>query len=85
MLVTLHTLAQSYHLLPSEALARATTFDLYVLDNYSRFIKYQEQKKDFNAPPVKKNLTQAEMQAMLDKVRNNPNPPKTKGATSDRS
>lgn len=80
MIVTLHTLAQSYHLLPSEALARATTFDLYVLDNYSRFIKYQEEKANKDAPQVRKNLTQEEMQAMIDKVRNNPNPPRNQGA-----
>jgi hypothetical protein len=82
MLVTLHTLAQSYHLLPSEALARATTFDLFVLDNYSRFMKYQEEKSNRQAPQVQKKLTQLEMQAMIDKVRKNPNPLKNQGAKS---
>lgn len=76
MLVTLHTLAQTYNLLPSEALARATTFDLFVLDNYSRFMKYQEEsskaKAEGLAPPPKK-LTQQQMIEMIERVRNNPN------------
>lgn len=75
MLVTLHTLAQTYNLLPSEALARATTFDLFILDNYSRFMKYQEDlsrtKSEGIAPPPKK-LTQEEMIAMIERVRNRP-------------
>ena len=69
MLITLHTLAQTYNLLPSEALARATTFDLYVLDNYSRFIKYQEAKQSGDAPPPKRNLSQAEMKAMIERAK----------------
>jgi hypothetical protein len=64
MLVTLHTLAQTYNLLPSEALGRATTFDLYVLDNYSRFIKYQEAKSQGKAAPAPQ-LTQEQMKAMI--------------------
>lgn len=69
MLITLHTLAQTYNLLPSEALARATTFDLYVLDNYSRFIKYQENKQKGDVPPPRKNLSQAEMKAMIERAK----------------
>lgn len=83
MLVTLHTLAQTYNLLPSEALARATTFDLFVLDNYSRFMKYQEQKANKSAPPVKKNLTQTEMKAMIEAARSNPRPMRKRGVTND--
>ena len=69
MFVTLHTLAQTYHLLPSEALARATTFDLYVLDNYSRFMNYQDAKANGKAAPSK-NLSVDEMKAMIERVKN---------------
>jgi hypothetical protein len=69
MLVTLHTLAQTYNLLPSEALGRATTFDLYVLDNYSRFIKYQEAKASGKAAPAPA-LTQEQMKAMIERAKN---------------
>ena len=68
MLITLHTLAQTYNLLPSEALARATTFDLYVLDNYSRFMKYQEEKAKGNAAPAPR-LTQEQMKGMIEKAK----------------
>lgn len=37
MLLSLDNLAKRYGLLPSEALGRATTFDLYVLDVSSKF------------------------------------------------
>jgi hypothetical protein len=62
-------------LLPSEVLDRATTFDLYVLDTHSRFIKYQEQKaqgketKQVFASPQKTMPTKAEMQRMWNSVK----------------
>jgi hypothetical protein len=85
MIITLHTLAQTYNLLPSEALGRATTFDLFVLDNYSRFMRHQEQKqsaKPGEAPPTPK-LTQAKMKEMIERAKNFV-PPKerNKGANS---
>jgi hypothetical protein len=69
MLVTLHTLAQTYHLLPSEALARATTFDLFVLDNYSRFINYQEAKANGKAAPAP-TLGVEQMKTMVEQAKN---------------
>jgi hypothetical protein len=62
-------------LLPSEVLGRATTFDLYVLDTHSRFIKYQEQKaqgkesKQVFANPTKAIPTKVEMQKMWNDVK----------------
>jgi len=38
----LDNLATRYHCLPSEALSRATTLDLYVLDTSARWSKYQQ-------------------------------------------
>jgi hypothetical protein len=59
-------------LLPSEALERATTFDLYVLDISSRWVKYQQDKADNNSkgmPPPAKKLTQEQMLDMIKRVR----------------
>jgi len=79
MILALHNLAESYKMLPSEALVKASTFDLYVLDCHFRHIRYQEAKAQGNnvakAPPK---LTQEEMKAMIARVRNNP--PGAKGA-----
>ena len=75
MILTIHNLAKTYMLLPSEVLGRATTFDLYVLDTHSRFIKYQEAKqqgkeqKQVFASPKKAMPTKAEMQKMWDDVK----------------
>jgi hypothetical protein len=70
MILTIHNLAKTYMLLPSEVLGRATTFDLYVLDTHSRFIKYQEQKAKGKAPPVSsKKHSKDELQAMINDAR----------------
>ncbi len=42
MIITLNNLAKEYGLLPSEALSRATTFDLYVLDVSTRWVSYRQ-------------------------------------------
>ncbi len=73
MVIALHNLARSYKLLPSQALERATTFDLYVLDVYNRRQIYdQEQaeaKQSGRAPPPPKKLSQEELLAMFNRVK----------------
>jgi hypothetical protein len=75
MLLTLHNLAKTYKILPSEALATATTFDLYILDTYHRYVKYSELKaqgkagKQVFANPQKTMPTKAEMQKMWNEVK----------------
>jgi len=75
MLLTLHNLAKTYKMLPSEALATATTFDLYILDTYHRYVKYSELKAQGKAGkqvfenPQKKMPTKAEMQKMWNSVK----------------
>ena len=56
MILTVHNLAEMYKCLPSDILANATTFDLYVLDVHTRWVKYQHQesensKANPHAPP----------------------------------
>jgi hypothetical protein len=56
MILTVHNLAHAYKCLPSDILANATTFDLYVLDVHTKWVKYQHQEAENkravpNAPP----------------------------------
>lgn len=69
MILSLHNLAKTYKVLPSEALTRGTTFDLYVLDTHHKYIKYQEAKEQGQVVPKKTGHTQEELQAMIDRVR----------------
>ena len=80
MILTLNNLAKAYKLLPSEALARATTFDLYVLDVASRHVKYQQEVAE-GKRQAKQNygLSTEQMKAMLAAAKKAP-PMKRKGA-----
>lgn len=68
MLLTLDNLAHRYNCLPSEALGRATTFDLYVLDVSARYSKYQNEIQDGGTPKGKL-PSQKEMIDMIAKAR----------------
>jgi hypothetical protein len=68
MLLTLDNLAHRYNCLPSEALGRATTFDLYVLDVSARYSKYQNEIQDGGTPKGKL-PSQQEMIDMIAKAR----------------
>ena len=74
MLLTLHNLAKTYKMLPSEALARATTFDLYILDTFHRYSKYQEERQKGNhtmAQGMKKPaLSIDQLKAMNERAKN---------------
>jgi hypothetical protein len=77
MILTIHNLAENYKCLPSEILARGTTFDLYVLDVHTKWVKYQhEQEKAkqgqgnssgqvFRQPK----LSQQQLKAMMERSR----------------
>lgn len=69
-MITLDNLAHRYNCLPSEALSRATTLDLMVLDVGARW----SNKKSAEASGKKEEiitpkLSTEEMQAMIDRVR----------------
>ena len=68
MLITLDNLAHRYQCLPSEALSRATTFDLYVLDVSTKWLRYQQDKAEGRTPSTKL-PSQAEMLDMIKKAR----------------
>lgn len=71
MLISLDNLAARYHCLPSEALARASTFDLHVLDVSARWSKYQQEKADRgeSSAEITPKLSVDEMKAMIARVR----------------
>jgi len=76
MVITLDNLASRYHLLPSECLARATTFDLYVLNTSSQWEthKRNEVEHRVNGSKAKRpDLTQEEMLAMIKRVKERQN------------
>jgi hypothetical protein len=54
LIITLNNLAKEYGLLPSEALGRATTFDLYVLDVSTRWLRYKQDVAEGKVEPKAK-------------------------------
>lgn len=68
MVLTLHNLATKYNCLPTEALARASTFDLYVLDIATKWEEVQYQKSQ-GLKPATKIPSQAELQKMFNSVK----------------
>lgn len=74
MILTIHNLAENYKCLPSEIMARGTTFDLYVLDIHTKWVKYQhEQEKarqgGAKTMPSKHNFSQEQLLAMIKRTR----------------
>lgn len=74
MLLTLDNLAHRYNLLPSEALSRASTFDLRVMDirtHYDRKQYEEDQARREGKPvPSRQKLSQEQMMSMIERVRN---------------
>jgi hypothetical protein len=72
MLLSLDNLAHRYHVLPTEALARGTTFDLYVLDLGAKWVKYQQEQADLESRGFgsrRAEPSQEEMLAMIERTR----------------
>ena len=67
MILTLDNLAHRYNCLPSEALDRATTFDLYVLDVSTKWEHHRNAVA--NGEVKHKQPSQEEMLAMIARVR----------------
>jgi hypothetical protein len=65
--LTIDNLAKEYKLLPSEVIARATTFDLYVLDLGTRHLRYKQEIAEGRIAETK--LSQADLKAMITRVR----------------
>ncbi len=68
----LDTMAQRYHLLPSEIMRRADTLDMYVLDVAMSWHRYQQevaQAQQEGRPPPAPDLTINKMKEMIERVR----------------
>ena len=65
MILSLDNLATRYHLLPSEALERATTFDLYVLDTGARWVRHQQDLADGKTSSNTSKFSVKQMQDMM--------------------
>jgi len=68
MLITLDNLATRYHCLPSEALSRADTLDLHILDVSAKYAQRQQDLRDGKISLVP-NLSQAKMREMIQAVK----------------
>lgn len=74
MLVTIDNLASRYHLLPSECLLRADTFDIEVLHVSARWEQHQReainrQSQGLGPAPKSPKLTQEQMLGMIKTVK----------------
>jgi hypothetical protein len=69
LVITLNNLAKEYGLLPSEALSRATTFDLYVLDVSTRWLIHRQNQAEGVQIPKSSKPSQEQLLAMIKKVR----------------
>jgi hypothetical protein len=67
-MLTLDNLAHRYHCLPSEALARANTFDLMILDLGAKWHNHQSNSAD-GTQSQRPKLTTEEMLEMIKKAR----------------
>jgi len=69
-MITIDNLASRYHLLPSDVLSKANSFDLEVLNISSRWErhKFEQQNPDIKKESPK--LSVEQMQEMLNKVKN---------------
>lgn len=60
-------------MLPSEAMSRGSTFDMYVLDVATRWVKYQQEQAEGNQSltnkTVRRQPTQEELLAMIENTR----------------
>ena len=66
-MITIGALAKTYHLLPSEVLARGTTYDIMVMDVMMAWEDYQKQKADGNYVPK---LSESELLQILEENKN---------------
>lgn len=67
-MITLDNLAHRYNCLPSEALAKGSTFDLHILDVSAKWARYQNDLIEGRVEKKPK-LSQEQMKQMLERVR----------------
>lgn len=70
MIITVDSIATRYHLLPSQVMSDATTFDLFIMDAAVSWHNYQQELRENGGKAPVPKLTQEQMQQMLAKVDN---------------
>lgn len=70
-MLTIGMMAKQYHMLPSQVAASATTYDLQVFNSLMTWEQEQQDKAAGKKPAPK--LSQDDMQAMLQRVREKQN------------
>lgn len=65
LILVIDSLGKRYGMLPTEALMRANTFDLYIMDAVLAFENYQHKKAMNNGREVLPEYSQDELLAML--------------------
>jgi len=68
-ILMLDSLGKRYGMLPSEALNRSSTFDLYIMDAALTFENYQHKKAMNGGKDPIPDYTPDQLQAMMKKVR----------------
>lgn len=68
MLVTLDSMATRYHVLPSELMERASTFDLHCMDLGIRYQRYRQQVQEGTVVEDSKVPTSDELLKMMRRV-----------------
>lgn len=68
-MIMIGRMAEKYGVLPSEVLARATTYDLMITDALATYDAYQQQKAEGNVDPSLYKLNDDEMLKILEKAR----------------
>ena len=69
LILTVDGLGKRYGMLPSEAMERGTTFDLFIMDAAMSFENYHHKKAMNNGEGSVPDLSEDEMKAILDKVK----------------
>lgn len=68
MVVSLDRLCNRYHVLPSYAINKADTFDMWVMDVSLRYDRIQQQKKDGTYDP-NEHYSESELMDILKQVK----------------
>lgn len=70
-MLTIGMMAKQYHMLPSQVAAAATTYDLQVFNSLMTWEQEQQDKSAGKKPATK--LSEEQMQAMIQRVREKQN------------
>ena len=71
LILSIDSLGKRYGMLPSEAIARSSTFDFYIMDAALSYENYMHKKSVNNGVDPVPNYNQQELQAIFNKNKRN--------------